>query len=316
LRLRAPLERGVTVIAAHCATEGWVEDLDNPPQSKNYFRSSKKVEAFDMFLRLMDEESYEGLLFGDISAINGWKRVGFMNCRYLTTLLNREDLHPRLVYGSDYPVPAANFVVSTIVLRNGGFITAAEKIALDEIYRYNPLLYDLLGKRLFRSPDLGKKFQDCIFKNDLSGGVEKKPRLEENVSGCLDPLATFKESQAARSGSRDCLDIDSRDCLDIDSRDCLDIDSLCVRDLSDSPTATGVLPHANSSEAVAGGRGSGRGLLIERGHELTLPFCFCLPSASAQVPSMPADHSEATGPIMPTVTARSGYGRSQRPAEQ
>lgn len=149
LLLRGPLDHGVKVIAAHCASEGKCMDLDNNNQT---------VECFDMFLRLMRESKYKDLLFGDISAITAFKRVG-----YLTRVLEATDIHDRLVYGSDYPVPAINLVVSTKKMARRGIITQAQKDALNELYHFNPLLFDVACKRLARGPN-GEFFPPGVFK--------------------------------------------------------------------------------------------------------------------------------------------------------
>ena len=157
LRLRAPLDRGVKVIAAHCATEGYASDMDY----------EGRQECFQLWLRLMDEEKYKGLLFGDISATCAFRRIG-----YLGTLLDRTDLHKRLVNGSDYPVPALNVVVHTGKLVAARLITSAEKVALDDIYGSSPLLFDFCLKRCLRSAN-GNRFADGVFKaNELLGIVE------------------------------------------------------------------------------------------------------------------------------------------------
>src|SRR5258706_11557237 len=65
LFLRGALDRGVRVIAAHCATLGESLDLDanaNPDKAP-------KASDFDLFARLMDDRRYQGLLYGDLSAI-------------------------------------------------------------------------------------------------------------------------------------------------------------------------------------------------------------------------------------------------------
>ena len=49
----------------------------------------------------MDEPRYEGLLFGDISAMTQLNRIG----PALDTVLERDDWHDRLINGSDYPLP-------------------------------------------------------------------------------------------------------------------------------------------------------------------------------------------------------------------
>lgn len=104
LRLRAALDAGVRVIAAHCATEGHATDLDAPPNARGRRPSAT---AFSLWRRLMDETRYEGLLFADISAICAFRRVGFLPA----LLRDCEPVHHRLVYGSDYPVPCISFVV-------------------------------------------------------------------------------------------------------------------------------------------------------------------------------------------------------------
>lgn len=151
LLLRKPLEMGVKVIAAHCASLGRNRDLDDP--------EGGEVDNFDLFLRLMEEKRYEGLLFGDISALTQHNRLS----KPLLTLLEREDLHSRLVNGSDYPLPAVNIVIRTRTLVREGFITAEERILLNEIYDYNPLLFDFLVKRTLRHPVSEKRFPDRVF---------------------------------------------------------------------------------------------------------------------------------------------------------
>ncbi|MDP6837667.1 MAG: amidohydrolase family protein [Planctomycetota bacterium] len=143
LRLRRPLDAGVKVIAAHCGSLGTALDLDDPARPQ--------VPCFQLFLRLMGEERYRGLLFGEISAVTQVNRYG--EC--LETLLERRDLHPRLVHGSDYPLPALNIAFQTSALSRAGFLSAAEREALNEIYNYNPLLFDLVLKRTVRSPGAG-----------------------------------------------------------------------------------------------------------------------------------------------------------------
>lgn len=79
-RLRIPLERGVTVIAAHCATR-------SGPFEPDYF---------DDWVKLLREFPN---LYGDISAL-----VSLNRCGHLRDCL-RDDLAPRILHGSDFPVP-------------------------------------------------------------------------------------------------------------------------------------------------------------------------------------------------------------------
>jgi len=151
LLLRRPLDLGVKVIVAHCAGLGYNEDLDSPARERRT--------NFEFFLRLMDEKKYEGLVFGEISAITQFNRIGTP----LTTMLQREDLHPRLINGSDYPLPAINILVRTGPLVKAGYITGEERKLLNEIYHFNPLVYDFALKRCVRLPDTGRQFPASVF---------------------------------------------------------------------------------------------------------------------------------------------------------
>jgi predicted TIM-barrel fold metal-dependent hydrolase len=141
LLLRQALEHGVKVIVAHCAGLGDDEDLDDPGRPR--------VPAWRLFLRMMDDPRWKGLLFGDISAATQSNRTP----EPLATLLRREDLHARLVNGSDYPLPAINVVIRTGKLESLGMITAGERRALNELYDVDPLVFDYVLKRTIRVRD-------------------------------------------------------------------------------------------------------------------------------------------------------------------
>ena len=151
LRLRRALDAGVKVIIAHCASLGQDRDLDA--------HEPREVDSFDLFLRLMDEERYRGLLFGEISAITQFNRLS----QPLTTLLARADLHERLVNGSDYPLPAINAVIQTRALVRAGFLLEEERAALNEIFAFHPLLFDLAVKRTVHHPETGQRFAPRVF---------------------------------------------------------------------------------------------------------------------------------------------------------
>ena len=151
LLLRRALDHGVKVIIAHCAGLGDNEDLDHEDR--------KRVANFDLFLRLMSEKKYEGLLFADISAMTQYNRAGYP----LRTILAREDLHERLVNGSDYPLPAINFLIRTGALEKAGYITTEERGCLNEIYDYNPLLFDFVLKRSLKLPGTTKRLPSTVF---------------------------------------------------------------------------------------------------------------------------------------------------------
>jgi len=159
LLLRRPLEYGVKVIVAHCAGLGQNEDLE----------SSNKIQTdnFDLFMRLMDDKRYEGLLFGEISAMTQFNRAG----KPLTTILAREDLHERLVNGSDYPLPAVNILIRTTNLLKHGYITADGRYMLNEIYHYNPLLFDFVLKRTLKLPGTNKRLPPSVFMVNAQLGV-------------------------------------------------------------------------------------------------------------------------------------------------
>jgi predicted TIM-barrel fold metal-dependent hydrolase len=158
LLLRRPLEHGVKVIVAHCAGLGSNEDTEDPARPR--------VHNFRLFMRLMDERRYEGLLFGDISAMTQFNRIG----EPLSEVIAREDLHPRLVNGSDYPLPAVNLLVRTAPLARAGYIDAGDRAPLREIYGFNPLLFDFVLKRRLRLPGTSKRLPASVFMSNPALG--------------------------------------------------------------------------------------------------------------------------------------------------
>jgi len=151
LLLRRALDHGVKVIVAHCAGLGENEDLDDNERTRR--------PNFDLFLRLMGEKRYEGLLFADISAMTQYNRAG----RPLRTVIERAGLHERLVNGSDYPLPAINILIRTGALRKQGYIDNDERVWLNEIYDYNPLLFDFVLKRAIKLPGTNQRLPASIF---------------------------------------------------------------------------------------------------------------------------------------------------------
>ena len=159
LLLRRALDHGVKVIVAHCAGLGANEDLDS--------KDRQQRDNFDLFMRLMDEKRYEGLVFGEISAMTQFNRIG----KPLQTILAREDLHERLVNGSDYPLPAVNILIRTRPLVKHGHLTSLEGECLREIYDYNPLLFDFVLKRSLKHPGTSKPLPASIFMTNASLSV-------------------------------------------------------------------------------------------------------------------------------------------------
>jgi len=151
LRLRRPLDMGVKVVALHSASEGENIDLDDP--------KAPSVAAFDLLIRLMDNPKYEDLLFGETSCMT------FVNhlSKPLLTLLERPDLQHRFMHGSDYPLTAINIVHQTSALVKTGFLTDQQRRSLNEIYNYNPLLFDFAVKRTVSHPQTGRRLSASVF---------------------------------------------------------------------------------------------------------------------------------------------------------
>lgn len=145
--LEYPLRLGVKIIGAHCGSEGYsVVD-------------GKKVENYKLLFHLMDK--YDNL-YTDISAMLAFKRAG----KPLEDALDNVRLHHRFLYGSDYPVPCINAIISTKLLWWYGYITYHEHTMLNTIYINNPLLFNLITFRTLKSKN-GNKFSDEIFKKSF-----------------------------------------------------------------------------------------------------------------------------------------------------
>jgi len=165
LRLRAALDEGVRVVAAHCASLGEDHDLDRGP-------NGPIVPSFALFTRMMGIAQYRGRLFGDISAVTQLNRANDV----LVTLLEREDWHPRLLNGSDYPLPGVMPIFSVGDLVERGLLEASSGELLKTIRSHNPLLFDFVLKRSLRSN--GKAFATVIFetRDFFLRGAAHRPR--------------------------------------------------------------------------------------------------------------------------------------------
>lgn len=151
LLLRRPLEHGVRVVVAHCASLGEDRDIDRGA-------NGPYVESFALFARLMDDARHsKSLLYGDLAAVTQLNRAG----PALATLIERSDWHPRLINGSDYPLPGIMPLYSAGRLAELGFIEARLAPVLTAMREYNPLLFDFVLKRSLRS---GKRsFSGSVF---------------------------------------------------------------------------------------------------------------------------------------------------------
>lgn len=152
LRLRRPLDQGVRVIVAHCASLGEDIDIDRGPNGPH-------LEAFELFQRMMDEPRYEGRLFGDISAVTQANRTEAI----LGALIRHTEWHARLINGSDYPLPGVMPLFSLRRFVKQQFLTEAQAQILSEIRRYNPLLFDFVLKRSLVSG--GQRFTPVVFES-------------------------------------------------------------------------------------------------------------------------------------------------------
>jgi mannonate dehydratase len=150
LRLRRALEHGVRVVVAHCATLGEDRDLDRG-------EDGPFVASFALFARLMDDPRYRRTLYGDVSAIAQVNRAG----PALLELLERDDWHPRLLNGADYPLPGILPLYSMSRLTELGVIESRVAPVLAAIREHNPLLFDFVLKRHLRAG--GKAFPRSVF---------------------------------------------------------------------------------------------------------------------------------------------------------
>lgn len=133
LRLRRPLDAGVRVVVAHCASLGMGKDTD---------RGDAMVPNFELFARLMDAGGYGAHLVGDLSAITQGNRM-----QVIPALLARREWHDRLLNGSDYPLPGVVPLISLPALVDGGLLDPDAVEPLRRIRDHNALLFDFTMKR-------------------------------------------------------------------------------------------------------------------------------------------------------------------------
>lgn len=148
LRLRRPLDAGVRVVVAHCASLGEGRDLDRG--------GAETLSNFALFARLMDDPRYARNIAGDISAVAQANRADV-----LPTLLARQDWHARLLNGSDYPLPGVLPLTSLPLLVERELLDPAAVAALKEIRDHNVLLFDFVLKRSLASN--GARFPPSVF---------------------------------------------------------------------------------------------------------------------------------------------------------
>jgi mannonate dehydratase len=144
LRLRRPLDAGVKVVVAHCASLGSAHG------------EAGEVSNFDLFTQLMEEERYRNNLYGDISAITQYNRM-----HVIAALLERREWHARLLNGSDYPLPGVVPLVPLEALVDAQLLDATAVDPLARLRKYNVLLFDFVLKRSLRLG--GQVFAASVF---------------------------------------------------------------------------------------------------------------------------------------------------------
>lgn len=149
LKLRRPLERGVRVVVAHCASLGTDIDLDKG-------EAGPEVSCFALFERLMATRAFEGRLFGDVSALTQSNRI-----HTLPAVLRHSEWGNRLLNGSDYPLPGVFPLFSVDAIRENGWINDEIAEHLQKIRAGNPLMFDFLLKRHLKID--GQQFGRAVF---------------------------------------------------------------------------------------------------------------------------------------------------------
>jgi mannonate dehydratase len=79
----------------------------------------------------------------------------------LASVVEREEWHPRLLNGSDYPLPGVMPLFSVEYLVSLGLVQETVAPVLREIRSHNPLLFDFVLKRQLRSN--GKALAKSVF---------------------------------------------------------------------------------------------------------------------------------------------------------
>ena len=151
LFLKKPLEMGVKVVMAHVASLGECKEEDSEICTPG-------TPYIDIAIEMLEESQYKDLLFADISALTQDNRKD-----NLDKVLAKASIHSQLINGSDYPLPAVNIVIQTGTLESAGYITSQERESLNEIYDFNPLLFDFVLKRTLRHTQTGEKFPPSVF---------------------------------------------------------------------------------------------------------------------------------------------------------
>jgi len=152
LLFRRALDHGVRVIFAHCATLGESRDIDKG-------KHAAKVPNLDLFARLMAEPRYDNLALGDIAGITQVNRDRWK----VERIVESDEWHDRLIYGSDYPLPGVMPIYSPLNFVDWDMLSGSEAEILSAVRRYNPVLFDVMLKRLIRVR--GKQLKASVFES-------------------------------------------------------------------------------------------------------------------------------------------------------
>jgi mannonate dehydratase len=199
LRLRRALGAGVRVIVAHGASLGRYRDLDAP--------GGGDVASFDLFLRLFTEPRHATTLYADVSAMTHVHR----DTRAIRELLRAPELHDRLLYGSDYPLPALRYMVVPRELELAGLLDPDDRRMCDALFDVNPLLFDFAVTRSLRLVEDGRtwRFGPDVFQTDrlLAGSAvppaSRPPSLDLAVAALgLDTFAAHRTGRARGAARR------------------------------------------------------------------------------------------------------------------
>lgn len=155
LLMRRPLDLGIRVIVAHCASLGRSIDIDKGANRKG----SPEVDNFELFARLMSEPAYVDLLYGDIAAVTQVNR----DVSIISRIIQNLDWHDRLINGSDYPLPGVMPVFSMRQYVNSGLLPESEAKLISAVREYNPMLFDFILKRRIQVD--GKRLPNRVFES-------------------------------------------------------------------------------------------------------------------------------------------------------
>ncbi len=173
LLLRRALDSGVRVVVAHCGSMGSYRDLDAGGE--------RQAASFDLFWRMFTDPRHATLLYADISTMTQVHHDPAQSSR----LLRAPELHGRLLYGSDYPLPALRFMVAPARLQWADLLDGEDRRTCDELFDVNPLLFDFVVQRALRAVENGRtwRFAPSVFETaDFFQGLSRPPSPAASAS--------------------------------------------------------------------------------------------------------------------------------------